>query len=165
MKSIVTDLIKSLQRSKKWLITCPDCCADIPSNRADLCTAENLSKRAEAIKDQRLQELTDIATEIEALKGRKLETLTKQVNSVNAGKLIEKFAPILDGFDCAPLDCHAIYEPIDYIVFHGHQHGDITNIELIDIKSGGARLTGIQRTIKGAIEEGNLHFSHLGVKP
>lgn len=158
-------LIRQLRGSTRWAIVCPDCQCSIPSSRADLFTAENLSRRALEFRRDLLEDINSLRAEIAELKTKKLEHLSKAVRAVNLGVLIEKFAPILEGFHCDPAECHGVFDPIDYIVFHGQLKGEIERIEFIDVKSGRARLSATQSHAKKALEAGRLSFSHIGVKP
>ena len=68
--------------------------------------------------------------------------------AVLKGKMAEQFAPVLPEFQYLPSDAKFMGDPVDYIIFDGYtdfRDGDGTaddiQIILLDVKSGGARLT------------------------
>lgn len=97
----------------------------------------------------------------------------RSVNSSRAvlkGKMAEQFAPIMPEFNYLPSDAKFLGDPIDYVVFDGYTEfrddgGAAENIEivLIDIKSGGARLTKGQQAIAQAIREGRVRFETIRI--
>ncbi len=102
--------------------------------------------------------------------------LSAQKRSVNTsravlkGKMAEQLAPILPEFRYLPSDAKFMGDPIDYVVFDGYSEfrdgdGLAEDIEvvLIDIKSGGARLTKGQQAIAQAIREGRVRFETIRI--
>jgi predicted Holliday junction resolvase-like endonuclease len=71
--------------------------------------------------------------------------------------VVEKIAASLPGFPAKCSDYRSIFEPIDYIVFHGlTQKSRVEAVEFVEVKSGGATLTGGQKQIKEAVEKGRI---------
>ena len=102
--------------------------------------------------------------------------LSAQKRSVNTsravlkGKMAEQLAPIMPEFRYLPSDAKFMGDPIDYVVFDGYSEfrdgdGLAEDIEvvLIDIKSGGARLTKGQQAIAQAIREGRVRFETIRI--
>ncbi len=97
----------------------------------------------------------------------------RSVNTSRAvlkGKMAEQFAPILPEFQYLPSDAKFLGDPVDYVIFDGYtdfRDGDGTaediQIILLDIKSGGARLTKGQQAIAQAIKEGKVRFETLRI--
>ena len=97
----------------------------------------------------------------------------RSVNTSRAvlkGKMAEQFAPILPEFQYLPSDAKFLGDPVDYVVFDGYTDfrdgdGDAEDIEviLLDIKSGGARLSKGQQAIAQAIREGRVRFETLRI--
>ncbi|WP_089605861.1 Holliday junction resolvase-like protein [Acinetobacter piscicola] len=97
----------------------------------------------------------------------------RSVNTSRAvlkGKMAEQMAPIMPEFRYLPSDAKFLGDPIDYVVFDGYtdfRDGDglAEDIEvvLIDIKSGGARLTKGQQAIAQAIHEGRVRFETIRI--
>lgn len=102
--------------------------------------------------------------------------LDAQKHSVNTsravlkGKMAEQFAPILPEFQYLPSDAKFLGDPVDYVVFDGYtdfRDGDGTaediEVILLDIKSGGARLSKGQQAIAQAVREGRIRFETLRI--
>ena len=97
----------------------------------------------------------------------------RSVNTSRAvlkGKMAEQMAPIMPEFRYLPSDAKFLGDPIDYIVFDGYTDfrdgdGQAEDIEvvLIDIKSGGARLTKGQQAIARAVQEGRVRFETIRI--
>lgn len=97
----------------------------------------------------------------------------RSVNTSRAvlkGKMAEQLAPIMPEFQYLPSDAKFLGDPVDYVVFDGYTdlrdgEGRPEDIEvvLIDIKSGGARLTKGQQAIAQAIREGRVRFETVRI--
>ena len=97
----------------------------------------------------------------------------RSVNTSRAvlkGKMAEQMAPIMPEFQYLPSDAKFLGDPIDYVVFDGYSNfrdGDGTaediEVVLIDIKSGGARLTKGQQAIAQAIQAGRVRFETIRI--
>ena len=95
----------------------------------------------------------------------------RSVNTSRAvlkGKMAEQLAPIMPEFQYLPSDAKFLGDPVDYVVFDGYSdfrdgEGEAEDIEvvLIDIKSGGARLTKGQQAIARAVQEGRVRFETI----
>lgn len=102
--------------------------------------------------------------------------LAAQKRSVNTsravlkGKMAEQLAPIMPQFQYLPSDAKFLGDPVDYVVFDGYSdfregEGRAEDIEvvLIDIKSGGARLSKGQMAIAQAIQQGRVRFETIRI--
>ena len=97
----------------------------------------------------------------------------RSVNTSRAvlkGKMAEQLAPIMPQFEYLPSDAKFFGDPVDYVVFDGYTdlrdgEGRPEDIEivLIDIKSGGARLTKGQVAIAQAIQAGRVRFETVRI--
>ena len=90
--------------------------------------------------------------------------------AVLKGKMAEQLAPIMPQFEYLPSDAKFLGDPVDYVVFDGYTdlrdgEGRPEDIEivLIDIKSGGARLTKGQVAIAQAIQAGRVRFETVRI--
>ena len=84
--------------------------------------------------------------------------------------MAEQMAPIMPEFQYLPSDAKFLGDPVDYVVFDGYTdlrdgQGRAEDIEvvLIDIKSGGARLTKGQQAIAKAIANGRVRFETIRI--
>lgn len=102
-----------------------------------------------------------------------LDAQKRSVNTSRAvlkGKMAEQFAPILPEFQYLPSDAKFLGDPVDYVIFDGYtdfRDGDGTaddiEVILLDIKSGGARLSKGQQAIAQAVREGRIRFETLRI--
>ena len=90
--------------------------------------------------------------------------------AVLKGKMAEQLAPILPEFEYLPSDAKFLGDPVDYVVFDGYTafrdgegRAEDIDVILIDIKSGGARLTKGQLAIADAIEHGRVRFETIRI--
>ena len=113
-------------------------------------------------------------SELELEHQQALEQAQKRsVNTSRAvlkGKMAEQLAPIMPEFRYLPSDAKFLGDPVDYVVFDGYTdfrygEGRAEDIEVIlmDIKSGGARLTKGQQAIAQAVQEGRVRFETLRI--
>ena len=102
-----------------------------------------------------------------------LDAQKRSVNTSRAvlkGKMAEQFAPILPEFRYLPSNAKFLGDPVDYVVFDGYtdfRDGDGTaediEVILLDIKSGGARLSKGQQAIAQAVQAGRVRFETLRI--
>lgn len=89
--------------------------------------------------------------------------------AVLTGKLGEQFAPFWIDFPFAPGDVRFLGSPIDFVAFDGANDvrvghaSELRRIVFVDIKTGNARLTPVQRRIKECIEAGRVRFQEIHV--
>jgi predicted Holliday junction resolvase-like endonuclease len=98
--------------------------------------------------------------EMEMKKKRKLATVRSQntTKSVNVGKVLEKILPTMRDFKWTMPDSRFLGEPIDFIVFNGLAGGRVMSIDFVEVKSGAGKLNGHQKSIKQAIEDGDVAY-------
>lgn len=99
------------------------------------------------------EEMRAMHREVELLHRRLTAGFTKKSVEVKLGKTVEKIVTALRGFPIDRSDCRAIFDPIDYVGFVGLSTGNVSRIEFIDIKTGNARLSDVQKAIRDAVED------------
>jgi predicted Holliday junction resolvase-like endonuclease len=83
---------------------------------------------------------------------------------VQNGQTSEHFAPFLIP-DLNPKDARFIGDPIDFLICNGSTHvgqtqsGEIESVMLLDVKTGKAKLSKVQRAIRDAIVAGKFKFA------
>ncbi len=101
--------------------------------------------------------------EMKKQKGRAASAHTQR------GQLLEKWCPFLEHPDIDPQwdskDWQFIGQPIDYLVFNGHDNKD-KNLEegvivMLDVKSGKAGLTTKQRRIRDLVKAGKIEWKEI----
>lgn len=160
------DLISLLKSDKDIYAECPDEGA-FPLHKAAMFYVDKpIPAEIKKLIEQKEEELKKRENEIKKKKERLKEKSEIATRTTNLGKVLEKVAPALRGFDFDRRDCRALFEPIDYIVFNGlsSNEGRIDSLCFIDIKTGRSSLNAHQRQIKNAIEKGRLFFDTFGGK-
>ena len=155
--------IADLQRDPRFKGTCPACMEDFRLADAVLFALSDQPPKAA---------LTALAAMRERIKERKRElarsrelmtkTARRTAEAVNLGKIVEKIVPSFASFSYEPGDCRALFEPIDYLVFSGlAKQNQVEALFFVDVKSGSARLSRAQASIKSAVEAGSVRFGMI----
>jgi hypothetical protein len=89
--------------------------------------------------------------------------------AVLKGKIGEQMAPMLPEFRYNPADARFLGSPIDYIIFDGYSeakdgNGKIHRIVLMDVKTGKAKLSPIEKKVKEAVAAGSIEWETLELK-
>jgi predicted Holliday junction resolvase-like endonuclease len=79
--------------------------------------------------------------------------------AVLTGNFSEQLAPYLPNFPYSPSEVRFVGKPIDYIVFEGLDQHKVKRVVFLEVKSGGAVLSGTERSLRDAIEAGNVEFA------
>ena len=86
----------------------------------------------------------------------RLPQLTKESREksreVLGGKFAENLAPYFPDFKYDPTELRFIGEPIDYVIFKGASTKNPSEIIFLEVKSGDASLTTVQKKWKDVIE-------------
>lgn len=81
------------------------------------------------------------------------------------GRAAEQLAPLLGEFaaefDLA--DARFLGAPVDYVVFDGLAAGELSEIVLVEVKTGRSRLNGNEQQVRDAIERGALSYRLLRI--
>jgi predicted Holliday junction resolvase-like endonuclease len=85
--------------------------------------------------------------------------------AVTAGKVHEQLIPYLPAFPYNPKDARFIGSPVDLVVFDGLAEGRVRGIVFVEVKTGGAGLTGRERMVREAVREGQVEWVELRVAP
>jgi len=152
----LSELIKSIKFSKRLKITCPHCDARFSASKVDLFTEDALSKGALEFKQSKVEEIAELKKELHNIRVLKPERVKRGAMSSNLGKILEKFTPILPGFNHKPEESVPLFDPIDFIAFNGLSKNNIASITFMDVKSGNARLLPKQKSIRDIIEAGKI---------
>jgi predicted Holliday junction resolvase-like endonuclease len=159
------DLIKELKSNPDIYAECPSCGESFRLNKAIMFyvdgpipeEAKKLITKKEKQFSERKNALID--------KRRKLKQRAEKATvAVNIGKILEKVAPAIKGFQYDPRDCRALFEPIDYLVFNGlsTKNGNIDSMFFVDIKTGQAGLNYHQRQIRDVVKSGRVLWDSYG---
>jgi predicted Holliday junction resolvase-like endonuclease len=83
--------------------------------------------------------------------------------AVTAGKVHEQLIPYLPAFPYNPKDARFLGSPVDLVVFDGLAEGRVRRIVFVEVKTGGAGLTGRERMVREAVRDGEVEWVELRV--
>jgi Predicted secreted endonuclease distantly related to archaeal Holliday junction resolvase len=115
------------------------------------------------LNDEKWRERQD--TEVDKRLQKKIKEVRReaiaQSRSTTLGKAIERIAPMFTGFRHHPGDVRPLFEPIDFVVFHGLYAKEVTDLVFVEFKTGGSTLNSVQRSIREAVARKRIHFEEL----
>ncbi|MCX7023579.1 MAG: hypothetical protein NT080_03045 [Spirochaetes bacterium] len=82
----------------------------------------------------------------------------KRSRAVIGGLMAEQLAPWLPGFPFDPTEVRFIGKPVDFVAFPGASTGEVREVVLVEVKSGDAKLSGVERSLRAAIEAGAVRY-------
>lgn len=161
MGKSLQSMIAELQRNKRFMGTCPNCDKDFRLADATLFALDEQPPHTalEAIQAMR-EQIRERKSDLVRARERMTARAERTAQAINLGKIIEKIVPSFSSFSYSAGDCRALFEPIDYLIFSGlASRGRVDALFFVDVKSGKARLTGMQKAIKGKVEAGAVKFN------
>ncbi len=86
-----------------------------------------------------------------------------QSRAVLGGQFSEQLAPFLPNFDNLPTECRFIGKPIDFIVFKGMDEKKISEVVFVEVKSGNARTSPVEKSLKDTIENKRVRWEEYRI--
>ncbi len=80
----------------------------------------------------------------------------RRSRAVLGGLAAEQLAPYLPGFPYDPTELRFIGKPVDFIAFVGASRGRIEEVAFVEVKTGGAGLSPVERSLRDAVKEGRV---------
>ena len=80
---------------------------------------------------------------------------------VTAGKVHEQLVPYLPEFGFNPKDARFLGSPVDLVIFDGLSDGAVRRVVFLEVKTGGASLTGRERQVRDAVESREVAWVEL----
>ncbi|MFH0890064.1 MAG: Holliday junction resolvase-like protein [Candidatus Aenigmatarchaeota archaeon] len=150
-------LLAALKKDHKiWAIS--PCGHEYRLSDSELFYGSELTPKAKEFLDLQNEGIKQLKKEAKDFKYKLTEGFTKKSVEVKIGKTIEKIVPVLPGFPYNPLDCRSLFDPIDYTVFVGASKDSVSHIDFVDIKTGNARLSPVQKTIRDVVLDGKVNI-------
>lgn len=110
-------------------------------------------------KDDVLRTLRDKERELTEQEKAIRADAAKRSRAALLGSLMEQVGPLLPGFKHDLNDLRALWDPVDFVAFNGiGVQRKVDSITFLDIKTGEARLSPVQKTIKDTVESGKVYF-------
>ena len=152
-------IISQLEDSNAYA-ECP-CCGGEPIRLRDagLFFQDNFRGSADKVFGEWQEELIERRRDLREQRARLKRTSSVGARAVNIGAVLERLAPCMTGFCFDRGDCRSLGEPIDYVVFEGVSSGSVTKIIFADVKTGSARLSDGQRSIRDAVAHKRVKWS------
>jgi predicted Holliday junction resolvase-like endonuclease len=82
----------------------------------------------------------------------------KRSRAVLGGLAAEQIAPFLPGFPFDPTELRFIGKPVDFIAFVGSSRGRIEEVAFVEVKSGNAALSPVERSLRDAVKDGRVRW-------
>ena len=92
-----------------------------------------------------------------------LKESREKSRSVLAGKFSEQLAPYLPDFPYRPNEVRFIGSPVDFVVFRGIDEKEPVEVVILEVKSGRASLSSLQRKVRDVIQEGKVSWAEYRV--
>jgi predicted Holliday junction resolvase-like endonuclease len=109
-----------------------------------------------------LDQLREAAEEFEDKKKKIIEQAIERSKVTYIGKTLEHLAPTVVSWGHQPRDCRFLAEPIDFISFDGlFERDEVDKITFIEAKTGNAKLSSREKSIKDAVEKGEVYFEEF----
>jgi len=83
----------------------------------------------------------------------------KRSRAVLGGLAAEQLAPWLPGFPFDPTELRFVGKPVDFIAFVGASRGRIEEVAFVEVKSGAAALSPVERSLRDAIKGGRVRWA------
>jgi len=86
------------------------------------------------------------------------EDAVRRSRAVLGGQLAEQVAPYLPGFPFDPAELRFIGKPVDFVAFVGASSGLVEDVAFIEVKSGQASLSKVERSLRDAVLAGKVRW-------
>ncbi|MEK6916513.1 MAG: Holliday junction resolvase-like protein [Nanoarchaeota archaeon] len=100
---------------------------------------------------------------LEKLPDLRKESVEKS-RQVLTGKFSEQLAPYLPDFPFSPTESRFLGSPIDLIVFKGLDDKEPTEVIFVEIKTGDAKLSTVERKLRDAINNKKVSWVEYRIK-
>ena len=91
------------------------------------------------------------------------EDAIKKSRAVLSGQFSEQLAPYLPDFPYKPNEARFIGKPIDFIIFKGMDDKKIDEVVFVEVKSGGSRISPVERSLKEAVESKKVMWNEYRI--
>jgi predicted Holliday junction resolvase-like endonuclease len=82
----------------------------------------------------------------------------KRSRAVLGGLAAEQLAPYLPDFPFDPTELRFVGKPVDFLAFVGSSKGRIEEVAFVEVKSGNASLSAVERSLRDAVKEGRVRW-------
>ncbi len=82
----------------------------------------------------------------------------RRSRAVLGGLAAEQLAPYLPGFPFDPTEVRFIGKPVDFVAFVGSSSGKVEEVAFVEVKSGNASLSRVERSLREAVSKGRVRW-------
>jgi predicted Holliday junction resolvase-like endonuclease len=82
----------------------------------------------------------------------------RRSRAVLGGLAAEQLAPYLPGFPFDPTELRFIGKPVDFIAFVGASKGKIEEVAFVEVKTGSAALSSVERSLRDTVKAGKVSW-------
>lgn len=86
------------------------------------------------------------------------EDAVRRSRAVLGGLAAEQLAPWLPGFPWDPTELRFIGKPVDFVVFKGASRGEVEELVFVEVKTGSAGLSRVERSLREAVRAGKVSW-------
>ena len=91
------------------------------------------------------------------------EDAIKRSRAVLNGQLSEQFAAFFPGFPADPTEIRFVGKPVDFIAFPGLSTGSVDEVLFVEVKTGNASLSKVERSLRNAVEKKNVRYTEYRI--
>ena len=91
------------------------------------------------------------------------EDAVKRSRAVLNGQLSEQFAAFFPGFPADPTEIRFVGKPVDFIAFPGLSTGSVDEVLFVEVKTGNASLSKVERSLRDAVEKKNVRYTEYRI--
>ncbi|MDP2628940.1 MAG: Holliday junction resolvase-like protein [Nanoarchaeota archaeon] len=96
------------------------------------------------------------------LPGHRKDAIMKS-RVVLSGQFSEQLAPFLPDFKFNPTEVRFLGKPIDFVAFKGLDNKNVEEVVFVEVKSGKAKLSQTEKSLKEAIEKKKVRFEEYRI--
>ena len=79
------------------------------------------------------------------------------------GQFSEQLAPFLPDFKYLPTECRFMGKPVDLLVFKGMDEKKIEEVVFVEVKSGKAKTSPVEKSLKETIEKKKVRWEEYRI--
>ena len=91
------------------------------------------------------------------------EDAVKRSRAVLNGQLSEQFAAFFPDFPADPTEIRFVGKPIDFFAFPGLSTGAVDEVLFVEVKTGSAALSKVERSLRDAVEKKNVRYTEYRI--
>lgn len=81
--------------------------------------------------------------------------------AVTKGKITEHLIPYFPAFAYNPKDARFLGSPVDFVIFDGLSEGELSEVVLVEVKTGSSQLSKREKQVRECVEGGRVRYEVL----